>query len=591
LTLGTLGIRAKLALISVGLILASTIAARIYLVSALDDLLTRRIRDDLAVRLALIERQVAGAGLPAGDRAAWDRLADDLGRRARARLTLIERGGAVLGDSELDGPDLLRMESHADREEVRAALARGHGESMRYSTTLGQRMLYLAVPIRHGGGAGVARLAVPLTEVDRATGQLRWIITLASLLALAVAGIMASVAAHFASRGVRALTQAARRMAKGDLAVRTGWRGGDEIAQLGQALDRLARSLSATLGELAGERDLLSGILKSLQEGVLVLDGEGRVLLLNPALRQILGLEEDVAGKLPLEAIRNAELQELIDKARASGTTASGEIEISGPRPRRLLVQAAPITGAPGRLLAVFADVTDMRRLETVRRDFVANVSHELRTPVASVRLAAETLQGDAVHDPALVRQFVDIIDRNAERLQRLVEDLLEISRIESRGLQLDPEPLVVAQVVEHGLSLFRERAERGQIRTGSRVVPGLPPVLADRRALEQVLCNLIDNAIKYSPAGAAVSVGAEVEGRHLRVAVRDTGPGIAAQHLPRLFERFYRVDPGRSRDLGGTGLGLSIVKHLVEAMGGSVRVESQVGAGSCFSFTLPLAS
>jgi len=356
-------------------------------------------------------------------------------------------------------------------------------------------------------------------------------------------------------------------------------------------VDQLAAGLSATLAELRVERDLLGGILGAMKEGVLVLDPDGRIAMVNPALREMLLLPgaDEVVGRPPLDVIRHAELQALLGRARRE--PASEELDLpSGLKPRRLLVHAARLHGEPGGLVVVFVDVTEIRRLESLRRDFVANVSHELRTPVTAVRSAAETLRGGAAADPEARERFLDIVDRNAERLHRLVEDLLDLSRIESRELRLAPEPLDLAQVAAGALALFRERADKRRIRLRAAVPADTPPARADRRALEQVLTNLVDNALKYCPEGAEVTVGAAVTPSAVELSVADSGPGIEAKHLPRLFERFYRVDAGRSRDLGGTGLGLSIVKHLVEAMGGAVRVASSPGQGSTFTLSLPRA-
>jgi two-component system phosphate regulon sensor histidine kinase PhoR len=362
------------------------------------------------------------------------------------------------------------------------------------------------------------------------------------------------------------------------------------VAVLGRALDGLAESLSATLTTLRAERDLLGRILESMQEGVLVADRAQRILLVNPGLRAMLLLPADVTGKTPLEVIRNADLQSLLDAATAVPEGSSGEIEIGGPKPRRLMVHTRALAGEAGGLLAVFVDVTAMRKLESMRRDFVANVSHELRTPIAAVRSAAETVRGAAASDPEARTHFLEMIDRNAERLQRLVEDLLDLSRIESREFKLSPEPVALQPAVERALQLFGDRAVTRWVRLVAEVPAGLPPARADRRALEQVLTNLVDNATKYCTEGATVTVRAARQGGTVRVAVADTGPGIEERHLPRLFERFYRVDAGRSRELGGTGLGLSIVKHLVEAMNGAVTVESTVGSGSTFTLSLPRA-
>jgi two-component system phosphate regulon sensor histidine kinase PhoR len=287
-----------------------------------------------------------------------------------------------------------------------------------------------------------------------------------------------------------------------------------------------------------------------------------------------------------------------LDGAAASGEPASGEVEIAGLRPRRFMVHATPLTGEPRGLVAVFVDVTEIRRLESMRKDFVANVSHELRTPITAVRSAAETARRTIEKDPEAALRFVDMIERNAHRLQELVEDLLELSRIESKQVRLQTEPVDIAPVAEQVLAVFREAVDRRKLKTAI-AVPTFPrPAHGDRRAIEQVLTNLIENAVKYCREGATVTVRiAEAEGiaqdgaqtpRTIRVSIEDTGPGIDAKHLPRLFERFYRADKGRSRDMGGTGLGLSIVKHLVEAMDGKVGVESTPGKGTIFWFTLP---
>lgn len=586
------GIRGKLFLVSLGLIAVCVAVASLFLGTAFDRFLTQREAQHLEVRAAGAAKTAEHAGPPDGDRAAWDALADGLAGTTEARVTIVGRDGAVWGDSELAAEQLARAENHAGRQEIRDALAHGRGATTRHSTTVGHRMMYVAVPFPAGATppVGVVRLAVPLTAVDDALARMRWLLALGALLALAVAVGLSGLAAHWAGRNVRSATAVARRLAAGDLSVRTRSTERDEVGELARALDGLAESLSTTLGTLRAERDLLQGVLQGMTEGVLLLDARGRIVLFNAALRQSLLLDADAAGRLLLEALRHAELRELLENARRAPTPTAGEIEIEGLKPRRFLVHASKVPGDAGGLLAVFVDVTDLRRLETIRKDFVANVSHELRTPVAAVRSAAETLRGALERDPAAAGRFADIIERNAERLQRLVEDLLDLSRIESREYRPSLEPLDAAPVVQHVLGLHRERAEAKQLRLEAELPAELPAVRADRRALEQVLSNLVDNAVKYCPAGAAVAVRAAAEGDRIRLAVEDTGPGIEAQHLPRLFERFYRVDTGRSRELGGTGLGLSIVKHLVEAMGGTVTVESTPGRGSAFRVALPRA-
>ena len=363
----------------------------------------------------------------------------------------------------------------------------------------------------------------------------------------------------------------------------------EDVGQLGEAFDRLASSLSSTVTELRSERDLVSRILNGMHEGVLLLDKSGRVDLMNPALREMLLVRADAVGQPLLEVVRHAELKELLDRARTTKTTCSGEIELGGLKPRRLLVRGAAFTDGGG-LLAVFFDVTDIRRLESLRRDFVANVSHELRTPVTAILSASETLES-AIKDPEAAKKFLAIIERNAQRLQGLIEDLLDLSRIESRELRLRPEKFSFETFSSHLVGMFKERADKKKIQLALSVEKGLEAD-ADRRALEQILSNLVDNAVKYCPAGSTVTVRAtRTDATGIEVDVADDGPGIEDKHLPRLFERFYRVDAGRSREMGGTGLGLSIVKHIVEAMGGSIEVKSAVGTGTTFSMKLPNAS
>jgi two-component system, OmpR family, phosphate regulon sensor histidine kinase PhoR len=586
-----LGIRLKLFLISLGLIAVSVIFANVFLTREVESQLTDGIRQDLIVRAQLVARESSAFPAALTDVHAWQTLAVDLGRAAEARVTLVGRDGKVLGDSGVDEKDLAALENHAARPEIVTAIAGGRGESTRLSVTVRQRLMYVALPFeRDGAIAGVARTAAALDAVDQATGRVRNAIILASALAVLVAILLSSLAAQRMSRVVRELTDTARQMTAGDLAVRARLAGDDELAELGTALDRLAASLSRTLAELRAERDLQGSILDGMQEGVLVLDKDGRVVMMNPALRAMLLVGTDAKGKLFMEVLRHAELHELMNRAREEGEPARGEIDLPGIKPRRLLVHAAALAGDAAGLLAVLVDVTDLRRLESLRRDFVANVSHELRTPVTAVRSAAETLRTSALRDPVATARFVDIIDRNGERLQSLIEDLLELSRLESKEFRLRKEAVDIDVVFRIVLGLFRERAEKKGVHLSARLAPGTRPLPTDQRALEQVLSNLIENAIKYCPPGSEVALSAIEDRDGLLLTVADTGPGIDAKHLPRLFERFYRVDAGRSRELGGTGLGLSIVKHLVEALGGAVSVESAVGKGSVFSVRLPEA-
>jgi two-component system phosphate regulon sensor histidine kinase PhoR len=578
-----LGIRAKLFLTSLAVIVVSVVVAYGYSSDRLERELTSRIRAELIVRAKLVALGAESSYALWEDHARWHDLAHDLGGRANAEVTLLRKDGTVLGESrEHDDPVSL-----GDRPEVRGALAL-HGAEPGYASVVDGHLLVVAVPFaRNDELAGVARVALPLTEVDVARAELAKTLLLGTTLALAAAVIVSTLAAQLASRTARSLTEVARRMADGDLTTRARQTGDDEFGELGRALDQLAKNLSRTLGDLSEERDRLGGILASMQEGVLLLDRSGHIYVLNPSLREMLLVGPDSVGKTVLEVVRHAELKELLDLGRRSSEAVTREIDFGTIQPRRLLVRATQLLGDQGGLLAVFVDVTEVRRLESLRREFVANVSHELRTPVTAVRSAAETLQNAASDDPAARSAFLGIIERNAERLHDLVEDLLDLSRIESRGLKLSMEPLLVDAVYDQVLSLFAERAAKRGTKLENEAGEDMLRIFADRRALEHVLTNLVDNAVKYCPSGTTIRLRAVNHGHTVELLVEDNGPGIEQRHLPRLFERFYRVDAGRSRDIGGTGLGLSIVKHLVEAMGGTVHVESTPGVGTTFGVVL----
>jgi two-component system phosphate regulon sensor histidine kinase PhoR len=579
------GLGAKLFTLSVALIGVCVVVADAVVSSQVDAYVTHRIEGELVVRASAAAREAEHTTAPLDDTIAWDDVADAMGRTLRARITVVRSDGTVVGDSEVPQDALGRLENHASREEIAQAMSGNGGTSTRLSRTLGERMMYVAVPFKSGGRVvGVARAAMPLTEVDEAIRQVRRIVWIASALGVLVASGLSGLVARRISAVVGALIEAAKKMTKGDLSVRTQVRGKDELAELGHSLDDLAASLSTTLAQLRAERDLQRRILVGMQEGVLVLDDQARVVLMNPALREMLLLGAEAQGQLLLEVLRHAELHELVERAPLAQGPVSGEIEVTGIKPRRLLVHAAALEGPRGGLVAVFVDVTDLRRLETLRRDFVANVSHELRTPVAAVRSATETLREGAVKDEGAAERFLGIIDRNAQRLQALIEDLLELSRLDAKEYRLRIEPVDLSSAAAIVMGLFRERAEKKGLRMEAKLPEPCPVLETDQRALEQILGNLVDNAIKYCPAGASVTLRVAEDHEGIRLSVEDTGPGIAAKHLPRLFERFYRVDAGRSREVGGTGLGLSIVKHLVEALGGSITVTSEPGRGSTFS-------
>ncbi|HTN91333.1 MAG TPA: ATP-binding protein [Sorangium sp.] len=487
---------------------------------------------------------------------------------------------------------------------------------------IGAKLVVATVFVLLVAGVPVERLAArdmeaallaehsPRAAVDAAVWRSRRAMLIGMGAVIVVAISVGAATTFFITRPIRRLTRFALAMSEGDLSTRAPLRGSGELRQLARALNHLTSELSRSIADVRTERDLLAGILDGMSEGVLVLDRDGRIVLANRALRAMAPLGDDALGRSVIEAIRNARLTEAIQLAGRRDEPVDVEVELGRTLPRRLLVRVSRrkspaglgpdardargldhdgASAEPG-LIAVFHDVTDLRRLETIRTDFVANVSHELRTPVTAISTAAETLQLGALQDPDEAAEFVDVIDRHAKRLRHLVDDLLDLSKIEAKNFRLALAELDIAPAIEHVTHLLGEAARRRRV-TVTVDAAALPPARCDRRALEQVLMNLLDNAIKYAGEGAHVTVKARSLDQQVTIAVADDGPGIPPHHLGRIFERFYRVDAGRSRDLGGTGLGLAIVKHLVELMNGSIEVESAIGRGTQFTVRLSRAA
>jgi two-component system phosphate regulon sensor histidine kinase PhoR len=604
--IGRLGIRAQLVLASVVMMLVAGFVIERMGTQALESLMIEQTTDHLAAEIRLCEdavhRRCANAGCSSE---VLDAISDDLGDLASARVTLVDPNGVVLGDSQIASADIATTPNHAMRTEIVAAMSVGTGHSARYSETLGHRMIYAAHRFdRHDGNIAIVRLAVPLTSIDAAVTRARLYLIAAVGAAIAAAIFMSVFGTHLLTRPVRNLTQAALAMAGGDLEVHAPAQGTRETTELGRALNRLAKELLSAIEDLRHERDLLASILDGMNEGVLVTDGDARIVLANRALRAMTLVGEGTIGKSVIEVIRNPALQGALDVAAKSSDAVVREIELSGILPRKLLVRVSKLPnrrerserGLPNQtaergLIAVFHDVTDLRRLETIRTDFVANVSHELRTPITAISTSAETLLAGALSDPEEAAEFVDVIDRHAKRLCQLVDDLLDLSKLESKDFRLTLVEQDVVPIVAHVARLLEEPARKRRVDLRIERPDGALLCRIDRRALEQVLMNLLDNALKYAGDGALIVLASRPRpgGNGVEISVKDNGPGISPAHLGRIFERFYRVDAGRSREVGGTGLGLSIVKHIVELMNGTIDVESELGKGSTFTVRLPL--
>lgn len=548
----------------------------VLIVTAVDRQLRQRLREDAETFLSS-EAHLAGV-LWARDTAAdADSLADRIGDALRRRVTLVDTAGVVVGDSEFDGSELRALQNHLLRPEIAAAIERTIGSSLRPSPSTGDEELYVAVRVP---GRGVARVSLPTESIETVTDSARRDVLGASLLALIGALVIAWLFSRTVSRPIEELRDVAQALADGDLARRPMLRAPGEVGDLAEALRELAEQLSARLQALEADETLLVQLTESLNEGVIAVDTATMVVRINETARRLLGTRAPLP--FPVDDLpRDVALREALEAALAGETTEGAELVIAGST---LNITARPLTGG-GAVLALF-DLTRVRRLEAVRRDFVANVSHELRTPLTIVGGFAETLVEEGVPDEAR-RGFAERILGNTRRMQRIVDDLLDLSRIESGGWVPNPQRIQVATVMTDVLTAARDAADRKGLALRQEIQGEAHEVYADATALRQVLGNLVDNAVRHTASGEVV-VFSEPHRRGVVVGVRDSGIGIDAEHLPRIFERFYRVDPGRSREQGGTGLGLAIVKHLVEAHGGRVRAFSEVEKGTTITALFP---
>ena len=522
-----------------------------------------------------------------------DRLADRLGRDLGVRVTIIAADGKVLGDTDLDNEALREVENHANRPEVIEAVRGGTGRSIRYSRTVAENMLYVASRIDPGDPArGVIRLALPLTDVTRAQEAVRVPILLAAVLSVGVAGLLGWAVARGPASRLEAIARVASQFAAGRMDVRAEPGGDDETSVLARSLNRMADELEERLILVERERSQLRTVLEGMVEGVVLTDPTGRILVANDAFRRIFDAQLPVEGRRPLETARVPALQEAIESALEADEPLTREIALGGAMEKVIQASLAAIRerGATVGAVAVFHDVTELKRLERVRQEFVANVSHELRTPLTAIKGYAETLRDGGLRDPETAAEFVRVIHRHAERLRALIEDLLDLAAVEQGEARLKPAAVRARDVVTQAEAVVRPAADaRGQTLVID-LPADLPAVLADRDRLAQVLINLLDNAVKFTPEGGRVTLSASAAGGRVVLAVSDNGVGIPPGDLPRIFERFYRVGRSRDRREGGTGLGLAIAKHLTQAMQGTIEVESVQASGTTFRVSLPSA-
>ena len=574
------------------IILSSIIIVGIYASSTLKKFYLRKTAEDLAVRAHLIAREVS-ATFDKENQQSLDALCKTVGRETATRITLIHRSGEVWGDSD---EDPRKMENHAGRPEVKAAFLGNRGVSTRYSDTLQQEMMYVALPLEKDGEiVGVVRTSIPVSEIDATLGSIYWKIALAGLCLIVLAAVASLYVVRRISQPIEEMKRGAQRFADGNFSRKLLVPDSEELGSLADVLNHMAGQLDEKIRMITQQRNELETILSAMREGVLAVDSDERILTFNQAAGSFLGIDlSSTKGYAIQEVVRNADILRFLSRVLTGDGPIEGEIVLHGPENKFLQLNGTLLQDIAGNkigALVVLNDITRLRQLENIRREFVANVSHELKTPVTSIKGYVETLQEGALDDKDNVQKFLDIVLKQSDHLNAIVDDLLSLSRIEqdaeSGEVQLTEENLgriLEAAVVDYELKA-REREIKLMVNYGEEVM-----VKANSRLLKQAIGNLLDNAIKYSEPGKAVEVEATGNTDEVVIRVSDHGNGIAPEHLPRLFERFYRVDRGRSRELGGTGLGLAIVKHITQAHGGHVTVESSLGKGSIFTLHLPKA-
>lgn len=582
-------IRWRIAIPYILLILAVAVVLTVYLSSFLRHAYRQWLVNELTVQARLLADLLAQS-----EPETWDTLIQDHARQAGVRITLITPDGRVIGESHSDPKT---MENHLNRPEVQQALTNGQGSSVRISDTLGQEMLYVAVDARPTRELpGIVRLAMPLGQVEAQIAHLRQSVSMITTVTVMLALLLALLIAGFTVRPIHHLTELAHRVAQGDLNVRFYPTGGDEVGRLGHAFNEMTSRLADQMTILDAQREQMAAILDNMAGGVLIVNQDGRVQLINPAAATLLHVERDQAlGRSVTQVLHHYELIELWQCCREQNQEQSATIEISW-QSIFLQVTIRPLKmGNTTGYLILLQDLTRIRRLETVRRDFISNISHELRTPLAGLKALVETLRDGALEDPPAAQHFLERMEIEVDALTQMVEELLELARIESGRVPLRMEPTTAADIVRPVIERLLPQIERKGLTCHVDIPADLPPVLADPQRVQQVVTNIVHNAIKFTDEGGQIRVSGEYikvdeqgqvypspirlpsdglkAGEWVLIAVRDTGIGIDPDDLPRIFERFFKAD--RSRSSSGTGLGLSISRHVIEMHGGRIWAES----------------
>jgi len=549
------------------------------------------IKNSLINQGLVIENQLTAEQIRQEDITQLEKLVKTLSPLSKSRITVISKDGRVLADSEKSQQEALQMENHAGRPEVQEALSGYIGKEIRYSATLKIDMLYIALPIKDAGGVfGVLRLALPLESVRMTLLAIRKAITFSVIFAVLMSFVLGSILSRGIIKPVNRIIHISRQFSKGDFSHRIFQDSQDEIGQLAATLNGMAQDLEDKIKKIEIQNQQLRTILESMIEGIVVVDKLGHIITVNSTIERIFGVSRgECEGKILLEVIRNDGINGIMAEVLKGARPILRETSLVWPMHKIFQVNASPIfeREAVNGCVFVIHDITEIRRLEQVRSDFVANVSHELKTPLTSIKGFVETLIEGALEDKEHSRDFLKVIEEHTNRLDNLVNDLLDLSYLESTQAKLKKDNVYLKKMVDGILSGFASQLKKKGVEADNNLSAGLS-VLADKDKIEQVFTNLIDNAIKFNKDGGSLDIDSEDLTDKIKITVEDFGIGIPVKDIPRIFERFYRVDKARSRTLGGTGLGLSIVKHIVELHGGTVGVESTEGLGSTFWFALP---
>ncbi|MFA6078242.1 MAG: ATP-binding protein [Candidatus Omnitrophota bacterium] len=580
----------KLTLVFCSLIIALLTASHFYLNTRLKSYVQTRIEDSLKKDLSLNKDLLDNELSPKMGSPDIDDLADRIGRSLGIRVTIIDTLGAVIGDSEVGKGDLARLENHIQRPEVRDALQKGFGQSRRFSTSIRRDMLYMAIPLGENSITGILRLSIPLSDIKLIESEMFRTISITMVFAILATLIATFFVSVMISRPLYEMSMIAKRLANGDFSRKATIRSNDETGDLAKALNDMAYEINAKVESISSEKARFEAILSSMFEGVMLTNGRGEIILVNPSVRKLFFIDSAPEGKRPLEVMRNNAIQNIVERILLENRPFAQEVIVNTPEQKAIMISGSPVIkdGTAEGAVLVFHDITELKRLEDIRKDFVANVSHELRTPISSIKGYSETILDGKVEDKDTLKEFIGIIYQDSNRLANLIDDLLDLSRIESGKMKMEFGPLDIKPAAERCVNVLERAAAKKSLAIKVEMPSGLPKALGDEKRLSQVFLNIIDNAIKYTPEKGSITIKAAQIEKFIQVDISDTGIGISEKDLPRIFERFYRVDKARSRELGGTGLGLSIVKHIIQAHNGQVWVQSTPGLGSTVSFTIP---